>query len=288
MGQLNYLRLEKCAALNSIHTLQAHSSLQMLVINSCPAIDDLTAIPGLPELRWLQFFHQEMRDLRAIHDLPRLEQLKVASSQQLRSTHGLEALPCIQLLSFHECRALSDLSGISSLFRLRELAIFDAVSITDLQPLTSLKNLQSFYLHAAAHIHTLAGLEDLLQIHTLCACDCPELTDFRALSGLTKLETLWLYKTPIEDLSLLAELKELRELNLDYCERLHDISALEQLPKLERLQLQGADQIEDVRPLLRIPSLQRLQYPSLWYQQHDLPPQVIEELKQLKQRLGLL
>jgi len=80
------------------------------------------------------------------------------------------------------------------------------------------------------------------------------------LKNLTKLETLDLIHTDVEDISCLAELKNLKHLDL-YAAPVEDVSFLKNLTKLESLKLNGTE-VKDISALEKLTSLKELSLSS--------------------------
>ena len=170
--------------------------LTALAIDNSPQIKDLTALAGMPLVRFYATSCSNLGDLAPLQS----SRLKTLSLNQC-SVKDLSPLRGARLthLFLDGCPELSDLSPLSSM-ELTEFVLSNCTSVTDLSPLRNmpLKKL---------------NLQNSIKI-----------TDVSALGGM-QLEELSLYSCPVSDLSPLKGMP-LTMLNLKLCSKIVDLSPL--------------------------------------------------------------
>ena len=125
--------------------------------------------------------------------------------------------------------------------------------IIDLSPLLELQNLNQLSLSNTTQC--LSDLSELKQLKALYM-SCSGLEDISFLAELTNLEELDISENDISDLTPLSGLKNLKYLYL-YSNNISDISPLAELTNLERLDLRYNEGITDYSP---VSFVERLQY----------------------------
>jgi hypothetical protein len=91
--------------------------------------------------------------------------------------------------------------------------------------------------------------------------DSTDFSDFQ-FDKLKNLESLTIVESDIQDLSSIAALTGIRDLNLIYCDSLKEIGALTDLSGIRCLGLNGCENITDISAILQIPQLTRLSLPE--------------------------
>ena len=255
------------------------------------SVSDLSFLSGLTNLTWLDLRNNNVTDT----DLPMLKTLADQSLIDL-NTLGLSDNPITSLAPlaallnleylYVENSLINDLAPLSGLLRLTELwvkhnpndlinristleplrnltALTDlrfqnnAIDASGLEPLSKLTNLQKlFFTHnKIASLDALKGATQLQEIQAgYNKISDIHLTD---ISGLSKLEVLNLESNAVmKDLSSLATLTKLRELNLSN-NQVDNLSPLAAMTSLITLNLNG-NLVVNASPLANLNSLQDL------------------------------
>lgn len=215
-------------------------------------IVDLTPLAVLKELTHLDVSRNKIADLAPLRSLPNITELRI-NSNQISDLRPLEG--------FHELQKIP-FSGnpVRDLSPLRELPLLETLDLTG-APYVDLETLQGFT-HLTRLIMNGRGLEDLTflaGLHNLVELalisdthEC-QIQDISALAELKNLERLHLEHSQIKDISPLRGLTRLQELYLRDND-IQDISALATLPALETIDL-IENQVTDLQPLLDNPDI---------------------------------
>ena len=203
-----------------IDALGELKNLQVLDLGGQAAIDDISVLSSLTNLRELYLWHIEgwgecdLSDLSALSGLTNLEILDLSCNVRI-----------------------GDLSALSSLTNLRklDLAGHRYISDSDLSALSNLTNLEKLNLrcdgrNGICDISALSGLTNLRELNL----EDNQISDLSALSGMKNLEILRLKDNEISDISILSGMVNLRVLDLNNNE-ISDLSALSGLINLEQL-----------------------------------------------------
>ncbi len=235
---------------------QMHIHGAELLIDGQPAptggtVDTLEDIPNFPMLEELALCNQRITDLTPL-----------AGKWTVRlALHG---------------NGITDLTPLSQCQHMMDLFIGDN-AVRDLTPLAQCRALRTLYA-GATDITDLAAIAAIPKLQYLSIMDCPALTDLSqlgsmdelvclflrptrrqdlaAIGGMTGLEQLYLWADePTEDLRVLSELTDLRQLFIDM--PLASLSGLETLTKLEYLDVRGSELL-DPAPLGGLAALEQL------------------------------
>lgn len=125
-----------------------------------------------------------------------------------------------------------------------------------------LKNLELLWYDGEENIDQdfLVGLPNLNSL-IIEDWDLTDFSDFQ-FDKLKNLESLTIVESDIQDLSSIAALTGIRDLNLIYCDSLKEIGALTDLSGIRCLGLNGCENITDISAILQIPQLTRLSLPE--------------------------
>lgn len=196
-----------------------------------------------------------------VEDLAGLRVLDASGAEErIADLAGLEPATALQTLMLFN-NAVRDLSPLGHLGELKALFL-DGNGLRSLDALNALEGLTTLSLtgNPVADLSPLAGLTMLTRLWL----DRTDVTDLRPLADLTSLEVLILEKQQsldaadagITDISALARLTNLTELNLNFNDVV-DISALSGMNRLNNLDLWG-NEIVDLEPLRALTSLFRM------------------------------
>jgi internalin A len=279
---------------NDFSPLAALSSLEGLVLSSiasegtleegqvvtAEAIDDVSFIGGLTELRALTLWTTGGRhlrlgaeDLAAVAALPKLESLAVVGCYLPEGGLGI-------LAGSENLRELSvtfedfspvDLSPLASFPSLEHLAI-GGIGLADLSPLAHLASLKKLYLGENRFgLWPSENFDSSTRLST--SITNTQVSDLSPVEGLVGLEELVIGWTEVRDFTPLASLTGLTRLSLggESGNLIEDISALANLTGLEHLDL-GWHPITSLAPLENLTNLRTLSFNSRSPALTDLSP----------------
>src|ERR1019366_2355987 len=193
----------------------------------------------------------------------------VDSAKTLRDLTPLCALPALRKLNIPSAPLLVDLSPLTRLTELRDLEL-SAPTLRDLWPLRALTGLEELRISGCDDLSALEGLPALTQLAISARHGAPDLEPIWKLAGLRRLS---LYDMKLESTDFVRALPSLVSLTLGSCEPLTDVSALARLADLEELDLSHCP-VRDVSslklPKLRVLDLEATAIRS-WPPLRDLP-----------------
>ena len=206
-------------------------------------IQNLEGLQFAANLEELRLRGNPLSDLSPLSGLTTLKEVEV-SGESLSDLSPLAGLINLEGVGFWQT-SISDLSPLSGLTKLRWLE-FKNSPVSDLSPLAGLTNLKRLETYASRDLDLLPlkGLTNLVRL----GVNSSGVSDVSPLRGLINLEWLSIQSNRmISDISSLAFLKNLKELNLAR-NKISDVSPLATLRNLEVLQLQS-NNILDISPL---------------------------------------
>jgi RNA polymerase sigma factor (sigma-70 family) len=280
LGNLRYLNLEGCGGLRDVSPLARLTDLQELNLGGCRIISGVSALAKLSGLRSLTAPETATEDdLRAIaNGCKELECLGLtgravmpglsvaAEFSKLTSLHlsegpqylsnpvsdlsSLGNLTGLRELVVRDCRQVSDLSALAGLKELASLEVRDCPEVSDVSPLSELKGLRRLDLGGCAKIQDLFPIQKLADLHELALPSWTTNEDLAALlPKLPNLESFSLNSPIVWDLTPLANLTGLQNLDLGFCSSVYDLTPLANLPRLQRLFLYGCESLTDLSPI---------------------------------------
>ena len=119
----------------------------------------------------------------------------------------------------------------------RELSLIGPISLSDISALKNQRSLEEVYFFGDFDF-SLQPLSTLTKLKVLRLPDDSNLKDLEALRNLSQLQKLILRSSEITSLGVFENYKELRHLDVQYCDQLRDVS---QLSKFESLEVLGID-----------------------------------------------
>lgn len=223
---LEHVKISNLSALSGMKRLQA------LNIEDCD-ITDISFMRFLPQLKDVKIYSYYLKDFSPLMDLHGLRSLEIRSAFANSCVKFLKNLRNLEELSFNGS-GNEDLSGLGDLTGLRKLELcVDSEDISVLFNLVDLQDLTLFLING----------------------------DVSSLSGLSQLRCLRLFDPKVRDLSPLASLISLKELNLSGTDwkfsQFTDIGPLSNLQNLETLDLSYTP-VTDLRPLAGLARLKEL------------------------------
>ena len=207
---------------------------------------DIQSLEGLQfatNLEEISLHENPLSDLSPVSGLTALKEIRL-SGKSFSDLSPLAGLINLEGVGFWKT-SVSDLSPLSGLTKLKWLE-FKNSPVSDLSPLAGLINLKRLETYASKELDLspLKGLKNLVRL----GVNSSGVSDVSPLGGLINLEWLAIQSNHmISDISSLASLKNLKELNLAR-NKISDVSPLANLHNLEQLQLQQ-NNISDISPL---------------------------------------
>lgn len=246
--QLDYSFIPESACDNPLEFRNTTTTLQAGRLGDEGFIEELGYFIGAEEM------FIALYDLRpeALASIPTLRSLRISGSGALPDMEELGQVEELIVTGFDigNCSSLSGMGGLESL-------ILQSVEYHSLAPLAKLPSLKKLGLDMQMnkawdmdHVAEISHLEEL----DIDASGMASLSPITQLSGLKKLT---LSRSTESDLSFLAELPELRELNLWNCPYLEDASFIADIPSLRALNT-GADGLPSIAFLYEMPYLESL------------------------------
>lgn len=183
-----------------------------------------------------------------------------ASNRGITNLDGIEWMPNLQELNLRGNR-ISDISRLSGLRRLEKLNL-RGNDVSDISPLKKLSALEYLNLYANSGIQDIEPLKGLKNLHTLILAYVPVGDQVDNLAELTLLRRLNLRSTGIKDLSFMAGLTKLENLNLYGNTSISSLEMIGTLEDLETLILANVPTYGDLG-FLSLSGLTKLKYLNL-------------------------
>ncbi len=213
------------------------SNLQLLNISgeieSQWALNDLSPLSSLKNLRSLAFSYTQVSDLTPLNNLSNLEGL-AASSTKVQDLYPLQKLSKLKRLYIDNTEVFS-ISSIATLAKLEELNIA-FTNIEDISSLSSIMSIKELNI-AKSKVFDLSPLRYATNLRELNCSFC-EISDMSSISNLSELRGLSIRNTNISNINNIYRLQKIRYLDISNT-WIKDISGLKKLIELEILVLDG-------------------------------------------------
>jgi NACHT domain len=205
--------------------LREHSNITHVGIKGPVTTAD--ALAALPQLEWLKLWGSDLDSIAFLSRTPLLHTLILFGLTEAIDTSPIGSLERIQILNLGNCR------------------------VDPVPTISQLPELQSLVVQCMPLRNGLAGIAipTLTELRVI-AIDNAENLD--ALSRIQNLETLWLRECPVEDVSVLAGLSQLSDVDLYYT-HVVDLRPLTGLRRLTRLGVHACPPELDLSPLAGLP-----------------------------------
>ena len=243
LGNTRFCGIQDLSGLNYANELTsldlAHNSIQ-----------NISPLVNLRKLTHLDLEFNPIEDISSLSGLGKLEKLNLnlygVHTKEWRRDMPRQDMPVV------------DISPLTSLRKLTWLGLV-GVGVRDIRPLSALTELKELDLRGN-HVENISPLANLKKLVCLDISNKPggmlghnEIVDISPLAELADLRKLNLGGSGVRDISPLAMLTELTELDLNGCP-VEDISPLSNLRKLIRLDLRNT-KIRDTSPLVELTGL---------------------------------
>ncbi len=216
-------------------------------------IKDINALGKLKNLTELNLSKNQIKDIDALKDLTNLMILGL-SNNQISDILPLNNLTSLVKLHLHQ-NQIKQIDSISALIKLEELSLGNN-QITDIEPLKQLECLKKLYLNKN-QIKNINSLEKLNKNLVVLGLDYNQIDDISLLANFKELTNLGLANNKIEDILALENLNKLKHLDLSN----NPIKCINSLISLREnliaLGLNGT-QISDIKDLSNLTNLKFL------------------------------
>ena len=124
------LEARECTSTN-LDALKGITSLRVITLHSCPALQNLDGIRGLTALRWLYLEKcTSLNNVDGLEGLTGLKTLKIEGCPSLRDLDALAGLTGMKDLDVRDCRSLQNVDGIKGLTGLRSIAFIGCTKLS--------------------------------------------------------------------------------------------------------------------------------------------------------------
>ena len=212
---LVYLDLDFCS-MGDYSRIGELTKLEWLGLMSCGTssggnkITDISWVSSLNRLTYLNFVHNDIRDLKPIKNLSRLEELNLGDNPNLINAdlEYISGLTGLKKLYLYQLPNLTDVSALSSLKNLIFLNFRRCGNLRSVKSLTGLSKLQELYLERTG-INDLSYFSKFKSLKTLGIAYCPlEYADYFDLMSCTSLKKITLAKDDYDGREAATEMIE--------------------------------------------------------------------------------
>lgn len=181
-------------------------------------------------------------DLDELHGLTELRFLYIGDSKKLGSPESIGKLSNLESLYVRNLPATAALGEAS---KLRYLGL---VASKEKTLKLKLPKLESANIESGTVLEEIAGLETgLANVKKLRLAFCPKIEDLSQLASLSRLEELQIQGLPkLSDISWIPGIRSLRTLRITQCPKLKNMEAVGELGQLEVLDLSGLPPVESL------------------------------------------
>lgn len=235
-SSLESLELDGSDDLADIKDLASLKSLKSLSLEYCPSLTDFSVLFVLTGLEELRLDVDGVKDISFVNSMPGLRSFSLddgscISIDALASCENLRELSLVDNYELPDYRAITGLTGLERL----TLEKYTTQPDPDLSGMSQVKYLQVSGFDSCSFLRSMPGLEEL----TIAGYGIDDPGAFSALTQLKRLKGTksWEY---LNDVSFLAKLPALTELDLSGTTFYTDISPLFNKEGLEILNLNGS------------------------------------------------
>ena len=209
-----------------------------------------TELPsGISCFKKLKRFHmygcESLMNLDFLSENTNLESLSLHSCYALQNLDGLTKTTNLDYLVLNSCHSLNNLDGLINLTNLKTLKIRNSRNIQNTDCMRNLNSLTNLHLE---------GCENIQMFNK----ERKNVMKFNGLSNLSDITSLNIISCPIKNVDFLANLTNLRELDLNNCRTLMNVDGLANLTKITSLDLTYCQSLENVDGLANLTNLTKL------------------------------
>ncbi len=214
----------------------------------------LAPLARFHQLEALGFTPLTPADVAIPKALSKLRLLSISTDYDLSALGLLSELRALHISGCRGESGAPSLGSAAKLASLEELKV-DSCRIEDWEFLRGTPGLRRLHVGEVPRSANLTALQSLKSLESLVIDR--GFTDGALIAPLSQLQRLRLYDSDVLDLSFLAQLKALRELDLSFG-KFSDIGPLRKLNQLRALKLYSAKQVKDWTPLANLTALEEL------------------------------
>jgi len=261
---LEELYLSGAAITNGdIKTIVQIQSLRVLDLSQNLDLDDLSELPKLPRLEWLDLSETGIDDLTPVADIEGLRTLNISYNDSLTDYRPLTQMFQLQALALRGLYLDNQIVPILLTIQgLKMLSLSDNPLFYDFAILANLRDLEELHLeYMTLRNQDIPEIAKIKSLRVLKLAENQSLSRFEALAKVPGLEELYLKDTDIKYASIggIAKIKSLRALDLSENTEL-TLGALWKIPDLEVLNLSSVfgDWNRTIKAISKIKHLKRL------------------------------
>ncbi|CAN0887589.1 Disease resistance protein L6 [Linum grandiflorum] len=215
---------------------------------SCKDLQRLPNLTNLINLSTLVLKDAGISEILGLGELKMLEHLFIERAPRIVNLDGLENLVLLKELKVEGCPVLEKLPSLAVLTRLERLEIRDCAVLVEIHDVRECSGLTGF-----EALDSMVKMESLLLEGSELTVAVPS-----SLSMFTKLTKLWLCGMSWKQCPDLSNLKNLRELGMDFCQELIEVIGLDTLDSLEWLSIKWCVSIRELPDLSSLIKLKTL------------------------------
>ena len=213
LARLRELDLSDLDVLTRLEPLSGAHSLEVLTLDGCPALRDLSFVGKLPRLRelraslrghlaqppsfpvgnsltYLSLSDCRAGDLTCLGSLESLQTLVLREWSELRDIDAIASARRLERLSLVQCPMIASLAPIAKLTSLRRLSVKGLRSTLSLDALTGLPHLEELDLSGSQVRVSLDVLRGATRLRSLALSDCPGAVGLDTLLTLEHLDQI--------------------------------------------------------------------------------------------------
>jgi Leucine-rich repeat (LRR) protein len=231
--------------------------LRDVSLYGCGKADTIAGLSSrMTNLKRLQLIScHSLRSCHGVGDLVALEELDLSLCNELEELPDLGRLKHLLKLNISECKLINVVPGFGGLVSLQRFIAFDCYRLAELPELYKLVNLQWLYIEECPSLKAIPGLSDLVALEEL-EVDFWGLEGCHDLRKLTKLETVCLRRCGAQGLPCLADLVNLKRLEITLA---GELTGLSDLTSIQSLDLWWSDDLERLPDLHKLSRLEKLE-----------------------------
>ncbi|MDF1849352.1 MAG: leucine-rich repeat protein [Verrucomicrobiales bacterium] len=265
-----------CPKLVSAEGVGFHPKLADLVFTESTALEDVSAIEGLPELKTLDLSGCSQVAALDISTLPSIENLYLSRCRKLTAL-DLSSATGLQQLYLDGCAGLKEIVGLDGLSQLTDLDVSNAtglihlsgveklsslvvldirnVDLTDFSGIGALPTLRVLRMGGQDAIETLEPFSEMESLNEIHLEACPNLYSLKGIPPSINQYAGFTHCPKLESLAGIEVAGGIEQLDLSGCENLHDVTAVAELRSLLQLSFVKCRQVTEIDFVENLPKL---------------------------------
>jgi Leucine-rich repeat (LRR) protein len=231
--------------------------LRDVSLYGCGKADTIAGLSSrMTNLKRLQLIScHSLRSCHGVGDLVALEELDLSLCNELEELPDLGRLKHLLKLNISECFLIEVVPGFGGLVSLQEFTAYLCGRLAELPKLYKLVNLQRLSMTRCPSLKAIPGLSDVVALEELSA-DSGGLEECHDLRKLTKLESVRVNGWGAKGLPCLADLVNLKRLEISFA---GGLTGLSDLTSIQSLLLWCSDDLERLPDLHKLSRLEKLE-----------------------------